>query len=44
MSRQIQITALQQKIERLQAQLDYLLKIEELEAKQNKQIAVKEDK
>lgn len=38
MSRQIQITALEQKIERLQAQLDYLNRIEALEAKQNSEI------
>lgn len=33
-----QITAIEQKIERLQAQLEYLKKIQELKAKQGKEI------
>lgn len=36
-SRNIQIKAIEQKIERLQAQLDYLKKIEAIEAKQSEQ-------
>lgn len=34
-SRKIQVKALEQKIERLQAQLDYLKKLDELEKKQS---------
>lgn len=37
-SRSLQVKALEQKIERLQAQLDYLKKIDEIEAKQSKEI------
>jgi uncharacterized coiled-coil protein SlyX len=37
-SRSIQIVALEQKIERLKAQLEYLQKLDELEAKQSSQI------
>jgi hypothetical protein len=42
MSRQLQITSIEQKIERLQAQLDYLRKIESLEQKQDKEVKTKE--
>lgn len=38
MSRKIQITALEQKIERLTAQLDYLRRIDKLEEKQNAEL------
>lgn len=38
-SRSLQITALKQKIERLNAQLDYLKKLDEIEAKQAKEVS-----
>lgn len=38
MSRSIQIKAIEQKIERLQAQLDYLKRIDQLEQKQEGEI------
>lgn len=41
-SRRLQIVQLEQKIERLQAQLDYLKKIDELESKQSKELKPEE--
>lgn len=42
-SRKIQIKAIEQKIERLKAQLDYLQKLDNLEHKQSEELDQKED-
>lgn len=44
MSRNLQILQLEQKIERLQAQLDYLRKIEEIKERQNSTLNVDDSK
>lgn len=43
-SRSLQITALEQKIERLQAQLEYLQKLDKLEEKQSQQVSAEKEK